>query len=232
MANRISPLISIVRKYGMISKSNWALARGIPSKHFFDIDKGTHAPESILGISSQYIEKIKELKTKEPKIDRLVFIEKAFGTVGAIPLLSSIVTQTGIDATIIRLRKEISLVSQKGASLTNQNCAVILSDVLTSGESIEKAAQIIRRHGAEVPYAVVLYDREQGGRKRLEQSGIKVETFLTRKQLVESGDVPRESEAEFSPEEEVIAPSQTKIKEFEESLSPKSRDILKSVYIK
>ena len=79
MANRINPLISIVRKYDMISKSNWALARGIPSKHFFDIDKGTHAPESILGITSPYIEKIKELKTKEPKIDRLVFIEKAFG---------------------------------------------------------------------------------------------------------------------------------------------------------
>lgn len=232
MNNRADPLISIVRKYDMISKSNWALARGMPSKHFFDIDKGTYAPESIQVIVSKYVEKIKEIKAKQPEIDRLAFIEKDFGTVGVIPLMSEIVSQTGIDATVIRLRKEMSLVNQKGAKLTNKNSVVIVSDVLTSGESVEKTAQIIKRHGAKVFYVIVLYDREQGGKERLEHSDITVETLLSRTQLVQSGDVPRESEAEFSLEEEVIAPPKARIKEFERTLSPKSRDILKSVYIK
>lgn len=232
MNNGADPLIGIVRKYDMISKSNWALARGMPSKHFFDIDKGTYAPEPIRVIVSKYVEKIKKIKAKQPEIDRLAFIEKDFGTVGAIPFMSEIVSQTGIDATVIRLRKEMSLVNQKGAKLTNKNSVVIVSDVLTSGESVEKTAQIIKRPGAKVLYVVVLYDREQGGKERLEQSGITVETLLSRTQLVESGDVPRESEAEFSLEEEVIAPPKARIKEFERALSPKSRDILKSVYIK
>jgi len=232
MTDEVNPLISIVRKYGMVSRSNWALARGLPSKYFFDIDKGAYAPEASLVISNLYAERIRKLKSADPRIDRLVFIEKAFGTIGTISFLSSIVTQTGIDATIIRLRKEISLVSQKGATLTDQNCAVILSDVLTSGESVERVAQMVRKHGAEARYAVVLYDREQGGKERLEQSGIRVETLSTRAQLAETGDVPREPEVRFSPEDEVIAPPQTIIEEFERALSSESRDILKSVYIK
>ncbi len=232
MNNREDPLVAIIRKYDMVSKSNWALARGMPSKHFFDIDKGTYAPDSIRFIASKYVEEIKEIRAKKPEIDRLAFIEKDFGTVGAIPLMSEIVSQTGIDATVIRLRKEMSLVNQKGAKLTDKNSVVIVSDVLTSGESIEKTSQIIKSHGAKVPYVIVLYDREQGGKKRLEQSGIEVQTSLTRRQLVESGDVPCESEAQFSPEDEVIPPPQTKIKEFEECLSPKSREVLKSVYIR
>jgi len=229
---RVDPLIGIVRKYGMVSKSNWALARGIPSKHFFDMDKGTHASESIQAISDRYIEKIKEIMTRDPKIDRLAFIEKEFGTVGALPLMSFIVSQTGIEATIIRLRKELSLVSQKGAKITSENNVVIINDVLTSGESIEKAAKIIMSTGAKVRYAVVLYDREQGGKKRLERLGIQVEVSLTREQLMAAGDLPRQPEAEFSLEEEVIAPSQTRIEQFEKALSRKSRKMLECVYIK
>jgi orotate phosphoribosyltransferase len=232
MNNREDPLVAIVRKYDAISKSNWALARGMPSKHFFDMDKLTYAPESIRVIASKYVEKIKEIRAKKPDVDRLAFIEKDFGTVGVLPLMSEIASQTGIDASVIRLRKEMSLVNQKGAKLTDRNTVVIVSDVLTSGESIEKTSQIIKSHGAKVPYAIVLYDREQGGKNRLQQSGIKVETALTRTQLVESGDVLPGPEAEFSPEEEVIAPPQAKIKEFEGALSSESRDILKSVHIK
>jgi len=190
MASRVDPLIGLVRKYGMVGKSNGAPDRGIPSKNFFDIDKGTYAPESTRAISSRYIKKMKEIKTREPEIDRLAFIEKDHGAVGAILLMSSIVSQTGIDAIIIRLREEVSLDSQKGAKITSQNSVVIVSDVLTSGESIEKVAEIIRRHGAKVPYAIVLLDRERGGKEKLEQSGIRVEALLTRRQLEKSGDVP------------------------------------------
>lgn len=232
MNNREDPLVAVIRKYDMVSKSNWALARGMPSRHFFDMDKGTYSPESIRVIASEYVEKIKEIRAKKPEINRLAFIEKDSGTVGALPLMSEIVSQTEIDGAIIRLRKEMSLVNHKGAKLADGNSVVIVSDVLTSGESIEKASQIIRRHGAKVPYALVLYDREQGGKKRLDQSGIEVETLRTRKQLVESGDVPGEPEAEFSLEEEIISPPQAQIEEFEESLSPESREILKSVYIR
>lgn len=232
MRSRVDPLCKMLRKYGVVSKSNWALARGIPSKYFFDIDKGAYSSECLRAISNRYARKIKEIREREPGIDRLAFIEKDFGTIGALLFMSSIVSRTGIDAIIIRLRKEISLGSVKGASRTSQNAVIIVSDVLTSGEGIEKAAETIKEYGAKVPYAVVLFDREQGGRQRLERLGIKVETILTRGQLIQTGIVPDEPEVDFSLEEDVIAPSQRKVKEFEEALSPESWEILKGAYIK
>jgi orotate phosphoribosyltransferase len=232
MSSRVDPLVKMLKKYGMVSKSNWALARGIPSKYFFDIDKGAYSSESLRVISNRYARKIKKIREREPGIDRLAFVEKDFGTIGALLFTSSIISRTGIDAIIVRLRKEISLGSVKGASITSQNAVIIVSDVLTSGEGIEKASQTIKEYGAKVPYAVVLFDREQGGRERLQRLGIKAETILTRGQLIQTGDVPDELEVDFSLEEDVIAPSQRKVKEFEEALRPESREILKDVHIK
>lgn len=232
MSKKVDPLVKILRKYGVVSKSNWALARGIPSKYFFDTDKGAYSSESIRAILNRYARKIKEIKEREPGIDRLAFIEKDFGTIGALLFMSSIVSRTGIDAIIIRLRKEISLGSVKGASITGQNRVIIVSDVLTSGEGIEKAAKIIKKYGAEVPYALVLFDREQGGGERLERLDIKVETILTRSKLILTGDLPDEPEVHFSLEEEVIPPSQRKIKGFEDALTPETWETLKRVYIK
>lgn len=232
MSRKVDPLIKMLKKYRVVSKSNWALARGIPSKYFFDIDKGAYSSDSLRVISNRYARKIKEIREREPGIDRLAFIEKDFGTIGTLFLASSIICRTGIDAIIVRLRKEISLGSVKGASITSQNAVIIVSDVLTSGEGIEKAAETIREYGAKVPYAVVLFDREQGGRERLERLGIKAETILTRGQLIQTGIVPDEPEVDFPLEEDVIAPSQRKVKEFEEALRPESREILKAVHIK
>lgn len=58
--------------------------------------------------------------------------------------------------------------------------ALIVDDVLTSGGSLLKAVATARQAGLEVTHALVIVDRkEQEGRARVEQEGVRVISLLT-----------------------------------------------------
>lgn len=62
---------------------------------------------------------------------------------------------------------------------------VVVDDVITTGESTLKAAQAIAEEGGKVAFALVLVDRQEGGRKHLEENGIPVVSAFTRSELVD-----------------------------------------------
>jgi len=67
----------------------------------------------------------------------------------------------------------------EGAIKTNDR-ALIVDDVLTSGGSLLKAVAAARQAGLTVTHALVIVDRkEQEGRAKVEQEGIKVISLLT-----------------------------------------------------
>ncbi|MEM3696495.1 MAG: orotate phosphoribosyltransferase [Candidatus Bathyarchaeia archaeon] len=55
---------------------------------------------------------------------------------------------------------------------------LLIDDLITTGLSLERAAKAIRTEGGVVNDAVVLLDREEGGKEKLEKSGIKVHALL------------------------------------------------------
>jgi orotate phosphoribosyltransferase len=58
--------------------------------------------------------------------------------------------------------------------------ALIVDDVLTSGGSLLKAIAAARQAGLTVTHALVIVDRkEQGGRAKVEQEGVKLMSLLT-----------------------------------------------------
>ena len=54
---------------------------------------------------------------------------------------------------------------------------LIVDDLITTGSSILKAAESVRAEGGIVRDAVVLIDREEGGKKALEKEGIRLHSF-------------------------------------------------------
>lgn len=56
---------------------------------------------------------------------------------------------------------------------------VVVEDVITTGGSALKAVEVLRAQNADVAGVLALVDREEGGRERLEQAGLKV-VSLTR----------------------------------------------------
>jgi orotate phosphoribosyltransferase len=62
---------------------------------------------------------------------------------------------------------------------------VVVDDVITTGDSTLKAAQAIAEEGGKVAFALVLVDRQEGGRENLQGHGIAVVSAFTRAELVD-----------------------------------------------
>jgi uridine monophosphate synthetase len=57
--------------------------------------------------------------------------------------------------------------------------AVVIEDLITSGDSILQAVASLKAAGLQVQEAVVLIDRQQGGRENLEVQGYRLHAVLT-----------------------------------------------------
>jgi len=61
---------------------------------------------------------------------------------------------------------------------------VVVDDVITTGGSTLKAIDAIEAEGGKVSFALVLVDREEGGRQAIEERGIPVVTLYSRSTLL------------------------------------------------
>jgi len=62
---------------------------------------------------------------------------------------------------------------------------LLIDDLITTGHSLRRSAAAIRAEGGLVTDAVVLLDREEGGRERLAKEGVKVHWLLKMDEVAE-----------------------------------------------
>jgi orotate phosphoribosyltransferase len=65
----------------------------------------------------------------------------------------------------------------EGVFTKQQNCLVV-EDLVTRGESIFETIAPLEEEGLEVKDVVVLLDRQQGGKKRIEEKGYRLHSVL------------------------------------------------------
>lgn len=64
------------------------------------------------------------------------------------------------------------------------NTVIVVDDVITTGGSTIKAIEAIQREGGKVAFALVLVDREEGGREAIEALGVPVVALYNRTSLL------------------------------------------------
>nr|NIQ06927.1 orotate phosphoribosyltransferase [Candidatus Korarchaeota archaeon]NIU84661.1 orotate phosphoribosyltransferase [Candidatus Thorarchaeota archaeon] len=62
--------------------------------------------------------------------------------------------------------------------LTSGDHVLLIDDLITTGLSLRKTAKAIEAEGGVIRDAVVLLDREEGGKEKLQREGIKLHAFL------------------------------------------------------
>ena len=81
--------------------------------------------------------------------------------------------------------------------LVSGDRVLLVDDLVTTGLNLKKAAEAIRAEGGVVKKAVAFLDREEGGKEKLEKSGIEIHTLLKMNEvanmLYEIGAIDEES---------------------------------------
>ena len=158
------------------SQSQHYKTSGGKTKYYFDLDRYIEK-EKIQIVLEWYTNFINEVESECGKIDKLVFIEKNRGPIGALSFKSLITLKTGIPSVTVRLKKRVLLNAVKSDTpclnkivpIKNGEKVLIISDVSTSGTTILNTIEIIKLFNAEVLGAIVILCRDDEIKEKLEK---------------------------------------------------------------
>ena len=102
------------------------------------------------------------------KIDRILGVPTA-----GVPFATVVSQKLGLPLIYYRqARKEHGVRKKIEGILERNDRVLVVDDLITTGESVIEAAEVVRDQGGVVNELVVLLDREQGGQQRLRASRI------------------------------------------------------------
>lgn len=127
----------------------------------------------------------------------------SFDTVCGVPYtalpLATVICSTNQIPMLIR-RKETKDYGTKrlveGAINPGETC-LIIEDVVTSGSSVLETVEVLQREGLKVTDAIVLLDREQGGKDKLQAHGIRLHSVCTLSTMLEILEQQKKVDAEM-----------------------------------
>ncbi|WP_285906224.1 orotate phosphoribosyltransferase [Pseudodesulfovibrio pelocollis] len=166
-------------------EGDFTLTSGKKSDYYFDCKQTALHPEGSYLIGRLFVEMLKDFEVK------------GVGgmTLGADPLVSSVTVVSHIEGRpmpgfIIRKQAKGHGTGQYLEGLANfaqGDRIVLLEDVCTTGGTLLTAAERVRDAGLEIAGVLAVLDREEGGRERLEEAGLKLDAIFTRKALLAAG---------------------------------------------
>lgn len=178
--NQASQALLEVIKFGLWASTHQTVHAG-NAEDYFDADLFLGQPKNIGLTIDWFKEEVQKQKRLSGRIDRLVFVEKDEGPVGALTLKDLLSWESKIPSAVVRPRRKgpamkIKLIhpdakstSGTGYESIRQNFRangdperiVLVSDVATTGTTILHAVDLISSAGGRVDAAFVLYDREE-----------------------------------------------------------------------
>ncbi|MDJ1430941.1 orotate phosphoribosyltransferase [Halostagnicola sp. A-GB9-2] len=120
--------------------------------------------------------------------DRLDEDDKLGGVaLGGVPLAAATSVAASVPYVIARKqRKDYGTANLVEGRLEEGEEVVVVEDIVTTGTSLVDAVEALRDAGATVERALVVVDREEGGRENVEEAGVEMESLVTASELLES----------------------------------------------
>ncbi|MFX0135056.1 MAG: orotate phosphoribosyltransferase [Candidatus Hodarchaeota archaeon] len=169
-------LWELISKEGLLREGNFTLASNMKSTYYFDIKK-----VSMLKIGKLLIGKCIEELIKDEKFDSVGGMES-----GAIPIIDAVVEHTNIERGFYVKKAVKNHGTQKAIEgyFFPKDTVLMVEDVITTGNSVIRACKIVenisKNSGGIIKKIIVIVDRSQGGREKIEKEGYQLISIFTK----------------------------------------------------
>ncbi|GAB3677042.1 orotate phosphoribosyltransferase [Halopiger thermotolerans] len=166
-------LIDALRDAEAVKFGEFELSHGGTSEYYVDKYLFETDPTCLEAIAEAFAERI------EPD-DKLAGV-----ALGAVPLAAA--TSVAADAPYViarKQRKDYGTANLIEGRLEEGEEVVVLEDIVTTGTSLVDAIEALREAGATVERALVVVDRQEGGRENVEDAGVEMEALVTAEELL------------------------------------------------
>jgi len=167
-------LSRILNKIGAIKFGAFRLTSGRVSPYYIDLRIVPSFPDAFQRVCDLYI-KLIEKELGAENFDRIAGIPTA-----GMPFASVIAYH--LEKPFLYIRSKMKLHGRERrieGIIMPGNRVLLVDDLVTTGLSLRKAAKAIRAEGGLVTDALVMLDREEGGKERLTKDNIKLHYLLT-----------------------------------------------------
>ena len=171
-------ICKILNKIGALQFGAFRLTSGKISPYYIDLRIVPSFPDAFQKVCSFYVNFInKEVGVKN--FERIAGIP-----VAGIPFASLIAYS--LKKPFLYIRKGVRLHGRQRrieGIIAPGDRVLLIDDLITTSLSLKKAAKTVMAEGGVVNDAVVLLDRGEGGRERLEERGIKLHALLNMSEI-------------------------------------------------
>jgi orotate phosphoribosyltransferase len=171
-------ICKILNKIGALQFGAYKLTSGKISPYYVDLRMVPSFPDAFQKVCDFYVGFIRD------EIGVKNFERMAGIPVAGIPFASLIAYS--LQKPFLYVRKGVRLHGRQRrieGILAPGDRVLLIDDLITTGLSLRKAAKGLIAEGGVVTDAVVLLDREEGGKEKLEKSGIKLHALLTMSEI-------------------------------------------------
>ncbi len=197
-------------KYGVYCSVHQTMNAG-DTGDYFDSDLYLSEPRNIKRVLDWFKTQMRAELGAYGSIDRIAFVEKEDGPVGAVTLKDLLSLSTGIPSVVIRTGRKGPALQVKFAHAGlsrvegghtigkpflrsgRSERIVLVSDVATTGRTMLESVDIIERAGGAVKAAFVLYDRQEmshleddaaiSAEERLKRRGVRLVSMIRSEEL-------------------------------------------------
>ncbi len=167
---------------GCIKFGSFRIKSGAASPYYIDLARLLASPKDLCAIAELAADKIREIAASE-KIDKLASIELK----GAL-IAPSVACRVNLPCIIVRKEEKAYGVTGRiaGTEVAAGESILFFDDVVSEGLSKLEGIKPLQELGAQVKHILVVVDREQGGREKLEKLGYKVHALAKISEVVDS----------------------------------------------
>ncbi len=190
--NKKDEMANILLKIDALKFGVFKLSTGKASPYYIDLRVIPSFPDAFREICEFYAQTITD------EIGLNTFERIAGIPIAGIPFASQIAYN--LKKPFLYMRKDVRFSGRERrveGILASGDKVLLIDDLLTTGSTLKKAADAVRAEGGVVTDAMVFLDREEGGMKLLEESGVKLHSLLRiseiAKILYEIGAIDQES---------------------------------------